>query len=186
MFPIFTCITELIAQDARVYLLMLTALYFPIIILLKQIELIKFDKLNLFSLFIVLITLWTFIITDNATYVAADMYDKQMYAYGNRIIYRIEENEEIKDDTPICILGKMNFSVQNPLLLKLTYFDVTDVSTWSWQIFLQDKVALGRGIYNIGIYDDIYNSQEFKDMEIFPSENSIKIINGMAVVKIGE
>lgn len=186
MFPVFTCITELIVQDARVYLLMLTALYFLIIILLKQIELIKFDKLNLVSIIIVLVSIWTFVITDNATYVASDMYSKQMYAYGNRIIYRLEENEEITENTPICIIGKMKFSIRNPLLLKLTYFDVTDVSTWSWQIFLQDKVALGREIYTNEIYDDIYNSQEFKNMGIFPNENSIKIINGIAVVKIGD
>ena len=34
-------------------------------------------------------------------------------------------------------------------------------------------------------YDDIINNPEFISMGIFPSEDSIKIIDGTAVVKIG-
>ncbi len=185
MFPIFSCVIEIIAQATRINLLMASALYFPIILLLKQLELVKFDKLNILSLFIILISLWTFILSDNATYVATDLYNKQMSALGNRIIERIENNKEITKDTPICIIGKMNFSLRNPRLLNLTNFDVTDVSTWTWQIFLQDNLALGRDIYTMESYDNIINNPEFMSMGIFPSEDSIKIIDGTAVVKIG-
>lgn len=185
MFPIFSCAIEIIAQGREINLLMASALYFPIVLLLKQIELIKFDKLNIFSLFIIVISLWTFILTDNATYVATSLYNKQMSALGNRIIERIESNTEISQDTPICVIGKMNFSLHNPRLLKLTNFDVSDVNVWTWQIFLQDNLALGRDIYTMGSYEDITNNEEYLNMGVFPSENSIKIIDGTAVIKMG-
>ncbi len=105
--------------------------------------------------------------------------------YGNRIIERIENTDEITNETPICIIGKMNFSIQNPRLLKLTYFDVSNIYKWTWQIFLQDNLGIGRNIYTSETYENIAFSQEFYDMEIFPSENSIKIIDGIAVIKIG-
>ena len=40
-FPIFTCSIELIAQSRSINLLMASSLYLPIIILLKQNELLK-------------------------------------------------------------------------------------------------------------------------------------------------
>ena len=69
--------------------------------------------------------------------------------------------------------------------MKLTNFDVSDVNVWTWQIFLQDNLALGRDIYTMGSYEDIANSEECLNMGVFPSENSIKIIDGTAVIKIG-
>lgn len=80
MFPIFTCIIEIIVQERQIDLLMSSSLYLPIILLLKQIELVKFDKLNVVSVLIVVISLWTFILTNNATYVATSLYNKQMSA----------------------------------------------------------------------------------------------------------
>ncbi len=80
MFPIFTCIIEVIVQERQIDLLMSSSLYLPIILLLKQIELVKFDKLNVISILIVVISLWTFILTDTATYVATSLYNKQMSA----------------------------------------------------------------------------------------------------------
>ncbi len=80
MFPIFTCIIEIIAQGKELNLLMATGLYLPIILLLKQIELVKLDKINVLSILIILISIWTFILTDNATYVATNLFNKQMSA----------------------------------------------------------------------------------------------------------
>lgn len=183
--PICTCIIEIIVQERQIDLLMATALYLPIILLLKQIELIKFKKLNTVSILVILICLWTFILTDNATYVATLLYNRQMSAEGNRIIERIENNEEITNEMPICIMGNMNFNIHNPRLLKLTNFDVSIVNTWTWQVYLQDNLALGRNICTNDTYENIENSEEYLNMDIFPSKDSIKVINGTLVVKIG-
>ncbi len=185
MFPIFTCVIELIAQERKIDLLMASALYLPIILLLKQIELVELKPTKYISVFIVLLTLWTFILCDNATYIATNLYNKQMSALGNRVIERIENTKEITQDTPICIIGKMNFNIQNPRLLKLTNFDVSNVNIWTWQIFLQDNLALGRNICTFESYENIFNNEQYLSMHAFPSEDCIKIIDGIAVVKIG-
>lgn len=188
LYPLFTCIIEVIAQSRKIDLLMSTSLYFVFVLLIKQADLIKISKLNniinLFSIVVIIGTIWTFILSDNATYVAANMYNKQMYAVGNRIITELSHNDEIKSDTPICITGKLDFNVHNPHLLELTNFDVTDVNIWTWQIFLEDNLALGRNIYTADSYSEIFDLDEYNAMGVFPDKSSIKIVNGTAVVKL--
>ncbi len=105
--------------------------------------------------------------------------------FGNRIIERIENTEGITNETPICIMGKMDFSLHNPRLLNLTYFDVSKVNIWTWQVFLQDNLGLGRDIYTTQNYENISNSEEYLQMDIFPSKDSIKMIDDTLVVKVG-
>ena len=84
----------------------------------------------------------------------------------------------------IVILGHLDFSIQNESLLNLTNFDVSDVNIWTWQIFLQDHLGIGRNIYTMKNYTEIMNSEEFINMPIYPSDGCTKIINGTAVVKL--
>lgn len=187
-YPIFTCSIELIAQSRSINLLMASSLYLPIVILLKQNELLKekiFNNiLNFLSFFIGAIIIWTYILSNNATYVATDLYNKQMYSVGNSIIEKIRENDEIEKGMPVLITGKLDFSIQNDELLKLTNFDVTDVSIWSWQIFLQDNLGLGWNICDYSEDMSVTNTEKYKLMPIFPNDGFIKIINDKVVVKL--
>ena len=188
LFPIFACSIELIAQSRDINLLMATSLYLPIVVLIKQIELIQNNKFNnimkILSYFISALIIWTFILSNNATYIATKLYNDQMFAVGNRILERIENNNEITDNTPIVVLGHLDFSIQNERLLDLTNFDVSDVNIWTWQIFLQDHLGIGRDICTMEDYNDIMNSEEYINMPIYPNEGCMKIINGTAVVKL--
>lgn len=172
----------------NINLLMATSLYILIIVLIKQIELIQNGKFNniiqILSYIISALIIWTFILSDNATYIATKLYNNQMYAVGNRILTSIDNNAEITDKTPIVILGHLDFSIQNESLLNLTNFDVSDVNIWTWQIFLQDHLGIGRNIYTMKNYTEIMNSEEFINMPIYPSDGCTKIINGTAVVKL--
>lgn len=188
IFPIFACSIELIAQSREINLLMSTSLYLPIVVLLKQIEIMKDSKLDniikLLSYFISALIIWTFVLSNNATYVATKLYNDQMYAVGNMIIEKLENNDEITNTTPVVVLGHLDFSIQNDSLLKLTNFDVSDVNIWTWQIYLQDHLGIGRDIYTGEDYSEIMNSEEYLNMPIYPNEGCIKIINGTAVVKL--
>ena len=128
LFPIFACSIELIAQSRDINLLMATSLCLPIVVLIKQIELIKNSKFNniiqILSYFISALIIWTFGLSNNATYIATKLYNDQMFAVGNRILSSIEDNSEITNTTPIVILGHLDFSIQNESLLNLTNFDV--------------------------------------------------------------
>lgn len=57
--------------------------------------------MNICSCLIYISILWTYILSNNATYVATDIYNKQMYSVGNSIVERINENSEITTDMPI-------------------------------------------------------------------------------------
>lgn len=187
-FPIFVCSVELVAQSREINLLMASSLYLPIVLLLKQIDLMKNTKfnniLNMFSVLICIVTIWTYILSNNATYVATHLFNKQMYSVGNTIVEKIQENTQITDDMPIVILGQIDFSLKNDDLLKLTNYDVSNVNMWTWQIFLQDNLGLGRDICTFEDATNIIETQEFLDMPIFPNEGFIKIIDGTAVVKL--
>ena len=188
VYPVFTCSIELVAQSRSINLLMASALYLPIILLLKQNELLKeniFNNiLNILSFLICLVTIWTYILSNNATYVATNLYNKQMYSVGNSIVEEIRRIDGIEKDTTVIITGKLDFSIQNEKLLDLTNFDVTDVNIWTWQVFLQDNLGLG---WNICDYSDdkgITSTEEYIQMPIFPNEGYIEKINDVIVVKL--
>ena len=188
VYPVFTCSIELVAQSRSINLLMASALYLPIMLLLKQNELLKENILNnilnILSFLVCSVTIWTYILSNNATYVATDLYNKQMYSVGNSIVEEIREIDGIEKDTTVIITGKLDFSIQNEKLLDLTNFDVTDVNIWTWQVFLQDNLGLG---WNICDYSDdkgITSTEEYIQMPIFPNEGYIEKINDVIVVKL--
>lgn len=190
VFPICVCSIRIITWTREINLLMASSLYLTILILIKQIEIMELSKVSnitqLASFAFIGIIAWTFILSDNATYVATSMYNNQMSAVGNRIIMKIEESEEITDDMSILILGKMDLDIRNPGLLDLTNFDVSVSSIWTWQIFLQDNLGLGR---NICTYDEdlsMYENIDYLNMPSFPEEGSIKIIDNKVVVKLSD
>ena len=92
--------------------------------------------------------------------------------------------KEIKDYSIIIIKGKLNFSIHNDELLKLTNFDVSDVNMWTWQIFLQDNLGIGWNICDFSDDKGITAEVEYEQMPVYPEEGSIKVINGIAVVKL--
>ena len=106
----------------------------PIILLLKQNELLKeniFNNIfNILSFFVCCIIIWTYILSNNATYVATDLYNKQMYSVGNSIVEEIREFPEVQKDMRIAVTGKWDFSIHNDDLLNLTNFDVSNVNMW--------------------------------------------------------
>lgn len=160
----------------------------PIILLLKQNELLKeniFNNIfNILSFFVCCIIIWTYILSNNATYVATDLYNKQMYSVGNSIVEEIREFPEVQKDMRIAVTGKWDFSIHNDDLLNLTNFDVSNVNMWTWQVFLQDNLDLGWDIWDYSDYKEITDTEEYKKMPVFPYDGYIKIINDVVVVKL--
>ena len=186
VYPIVTCSIELIATERTINLLMAFPLYLVFIILIKQIDLMnKKSIIKVLSIIFVSAFIWIFILVDNATYVASSMFNNQMTALGNRIITSVQEYPLYEENMDILIVGKANFNIQNDTLLKITYFDVTDINLWTWQIFLEDHLGSNRKIDLSKSYSDIVMSDEAYGMSIYPKENSIKIIDNVIVVKIG-
>ena len=185
-YPIVCCIIQLIAIDREINLLMATPLYFMLIVLIKQIDCYyKVNIIKILSILFVSLVIWIYILVDNATYIASAMFKNQMSNVGNRILYSVSRDEDYNSETDLCIAGKMIFNIHNENLLKITYFDVSDVNIWTWQIFLKDNLGSNKKINLSNTYEDILNSDEYYNMSIFPDKNSIKKINDIMVVKVG-
>ena len=188
LYPLFVSSIELIAQSRSINLLMASALYLPLAFLLKQIELLKEktrnNLINILSFVLCIIVIWTYILSNNATYVATDLYNKQMYSIGTNIVEKIHGNSEIEKGMPVIITGKLDFSIQNDELLKLTNFDVTDINNWTWQVFLQDNLGLGWNIWEYSEDMSITQTEEYTKMPAYPNEGYIDVINGTVVVKL--
>ena len=104
---------------------------------------------------------------------------------GNRVLASVERHEDYEEDLDILIVGKMDFDIHNDMLLKLTYFDVSDINMWTWQIFLEDHLGSKKKVDLSNTYDDIVNNDEIYSMGIYPEDNSIKKIGNTMVVRIG-
>ena len=109
-----------------------------------------------------------------------------MYSVGNSIVEEIREINEGNKDMPIVITGKLNFSLQNDELLKMTNFDISNISMWTWQVFLQDNLGLGWNIWEYSDDRGVTSTEEYKQMPVFPNKGYIKLINNVIVVKLSD
>lgn len=197
LLPVFLNAIDIIMGNATLYVLTSASLILIIPFFLAIVEdLFKFNPLRFLSLIISFIIIFTFYIADNVSYTALKLSYNQAYSVAERIIDRIENFEDGRDK-PIIIAGAINSEnyvrtlniydyslgfVANNTVLHETY----DGQLATWNKFLQ--VYLGHTYYTVSKseYIKIICSNEFKQMDIYPSSNSIKIINDTVVVKLNE
>lgn len=186
--PIFLCIIQLIAQQRKMGLLMATSLFLPFILLLKQVDLLKITKLgnllSTFSIISTIILIWSFILSDNATYLVTKMYSNQMYSMGIQIMNKVNSNEEY-ENKPLIIIGNMKFNIDNPTLIKMVNLSTTRADQSIYASYYKNNINVQRDLYySEEITNEIKNTNEFIEMSIFPNKNSIKVINDIVVVKV--
>lgn len=151
------------------------------------------------SLLAMAIVLHTYFLADGASYTAMKMTYNQAVAVTNRILTRIEVAEDYTPDKPVMIAGyilddSLEFSKRSDIydyvLHDIFSSPVVHGSYYgmqgTWMKFI--NVYLGtRVVYcSTEDYVNIANSEEFKEMPIYPAEGSVKSINGVMVVKLKE
>lgn len=148
------------------------------------------------SMFLVV---FTYYLADNCSYMALKLTYNQAYSTSIRIMDRMEETEGYSPDKPIMIAGVINhngpqfFRSSNIYLYTLgTIFDLPVFhGTYSgmegtWTQFLGNFLGMKVHFCNEASYNDVLNSDEFKEMGIFPAQNSCKEIYGIMVVKLSD
>lgn len=147
-------------------------------------------------LFCVLIML-TYYIATNTSYSALKLTYNQAYSTTVRIMDRIENTTGYTKDAEILfggIVGNNNYP-RTSSLYNYTIGSIVNNTTFhgtyagqigTWMSFL--KVFLGVDFVpcSENTYYTIVNSQEYKDMDVFPATNSVKVLNGIVVVKLSE
>ncbi len=145
-----------------------------------------------------LIILGTYYISDNASYAALKLTYNQAYSTTMRIMDRIETTDGYSKGLPILfggIVGNNNYPRTSTLynytigsMVNNTAFHGTyGGANGTWFKFLKIFYGLDVQICSPEEYTKIINSKIYKEeMEIFPASSSVRIIDGIVVVKLSD
>lgn len=205
LMPIALAPFVLVVTDYTFYLMTASG-FLPIIpfivVLLDQTEIAipRLTKLRVLSLIAVVAIAWTYILTNNAGFLLLNKTFTQTKALAERILIRIEDLENFSYDMPICIIGQPADQVY---AIDVNLYNASPGSTFSqlgvWDGIWENSDGWGLYIYHYcGVklnyltngsqqrIAELSETDEFKSSECFPAKDSVQIIDGTVVVKLGE
>lgn len=139
----------------------------------------------------VAVLVFNYAVTDNIGYTNLEKRYEKTYAYCVRLLDRIEQTEGYYQGIPIAMVGVVGY---NPYPVTDITMDVTAELTGlngdtllytgeNYEIFMRNYLGASLNIMTPEEMEDIYYSQEYIEMESFPAESSIKIVDGIMYVK---
>ena len=199
LFPIALNLVVIAAPGNEIYYLTATqmALILPFVLMtfeMLQEKLILSKMLNWGMVFMTAVILETYFLSVVITYETTEVSYNQARGIVNRVISRMEEYPGYRSDMKKLFAGIIddtnfnktmdiyNYTVANSLrtsLFHATYWG--HESTWSnfYNLFFGMQINFCDDYE----YYTIIHSDEFKEMDIFPGKNSVKMINDVMVVK---
>lgn len=203
--PIWLGAISIIAPSNSIIIRTSVQYILPIILSISLIDLINIDNkswlkenfINMLKVLICVVTMlinFTYVLSNNATYMAIKRTHDQAYSYVIRVMDRIETNENYQKGMPIMFAGiidKMNYPMDYKIYIMANggvsdfpaFWNTYLGSTSTWKNFLNNYLGMSINLCTSDEYKKIILTQEFKDMKTFPDRNSVKVINGVMVVK---
>jgi len=203
--PIFLGVIEILTPERTINLLMATPYFLLVIFGIYLLEFLNVKENNYFKNTLSQIFKWatcivtvciivTWIFSNNASYMAMKLTNNRAYSYAIRAIDRIETNEEYVKDMPVMFAGAINreehprssaiYIMGDGFISNMDAFWTTyDGANATWTKFLNNNLGLDINWCSDKQYMEILETEEFKDMGVFPNNNSVKVINGIMVVK---
>lgn len=178
----------MIGLDEGVYVFMLMALIFYIILFIWNVDLLnnfKYKYLYCIIYFILLLTLYTYCRFDNACHLANHIRYDRLKSYYTVMVSQIKNTPGYKDEMPICYYNQENIK-------DLTYNDprpfndlIIDGSTSGVYTYIADQFVATYLGYNPLKVDEkeFKDRQDVIDMPHYPDYGSIKVINDTIVIK---
>ncbi len=167
---------------------------FSLIIYILIIEKIKIKKIRIFSIATIIIVIYTYIISANATYVSMDLTNRQTLSIAQEILDDIQEQN--KDNTKkVCLAGR----IQNDELIKnskVYSMNIGYIGDWNslWNDYngcvnCWKRLFIRYFGYKINVcskkeYMNIIHSEQFRNMKTYQTEPSTEIINNIIVIKL--
>lgn len=157
-----------------------------------------FKWTTIISMFLVV---FTYYLADNVSYHCLRQTYNQAHTTVNRIVDRIEQTEGYTRDCLIMINGiietNMDYRYQrmSPLgdYTVSMFFKECPVfhGTYSgmegtWMNYFTNYMGMKFQLCSVGDYKNIVESQEYKEMGVWPEDDSVKLINNIVVVKLRE
>lgn len=197
--PLALNIVLIMAPGNELYYLTATQMFLIIPFVISLFELIEsktilVNVLNWGFVIILTIIMITYFISISVTYQTAELTYNQAKAIANRIVDRMEEYPGYRSGMNKLFAGvidDLNFpktlDIYNSAVtnsLKGSIFHGTYMGQeGTWRNFINTFCGTDISFCKDYEYYTIINSEEFKQMDIFPGENSVRMINDVMVVK---
>lgn len=198
LIPLALNIIDVIIGYSNIYALTSTQLLLivPFMFALSE-NLLEINFVYLIYVFIISGIALTYYLADNTSYSALNLTYNQSIMTTERIIYRIENLDGYNKDMPVALAGiidtenaprtsnlydfSLGFGANNAV-----FHGTYSGQIWTWKRFLEIFFGISYPIPSDIGYSNVVNSEEFKEMGIFPAEDSVKIIQDIVVVKLKE
>lgn len=198
LMPIGLNIINIVAVGTEIYALTATQMILVIPFVLALVE--SLEILNSIK-WIILISCMcicgTYYLSDSASYSALKLTYNQAYSSTMRVFDRIETTPGYEKDMPLLlagIIGNNNY----PRTMNLYGYTIGELANntvfhgtyggqiGTWINYVRVFFGLDIQMCDPDTYYRIVTGEDYKDMEMFPAEDSIRIIDGVVVVKLSE
>lgn len=203
--PIALSVIQIVVTDYAFYLMMATGFLFIIPFFCKVIDLCDLQTgfvrvIKGIAMVTVGLVLWTYILSDNAGYMLLNQTTNQSKQLAERLLYQIETFEGFDSEMEVCFIGDLNeayFATSDVLSMaspggtfnnKGVWFGVWEVSD-GWGKYIEQYCGVKLNYLTNGSQERIRTltaTDAFKELDIYPSDHSLEIIDGTLVVKLGE
>ena len=202
--PIAVCLVELIAPERDIALLMAAPL---MIVYIFTLSIAEFDKdfnktkslINCGIFICCVVVFISNLVMSNASYMAVRVNKEKTLTAINRVMNLIWDNEEYTQDMPIMFAGngENGYLAQrtNGMFYLATGRTVESPLIWGsnvnncntgWQKLINYYLGYKINVVDYEMHIEIMDTQEFAEMPIFPSKDSVQVINGIMTVKFDE
>lgn len=196
--PIALNLIDVIIGYSHIYALTSTQLLLIVPFALAIVEgLFEVNFIYFIFAFIISAISLTYYLAVNTSYSALNITYNQSIMTTERIIYRIENTVGYNREMPVIFAGiidtenmprtsnlydySLGFGANNAV-----FHGTYSGQIWTWKRFLEVYFGMSFPIPSEIGYCNVINSEEFKEMDIFPAENSVRIIQDIIVVKLKE
>lgn len=199
LLPVALNIVVIIASGNEIYFLMATQMLLMIpfsLMIFEQLQ-TKNSLINLLNwaiILVLIVTMITYFLSIIVTYQTTQMTYKQAEKVANRILVRMEETPGYRSGMNKLFAGVID-DVNFPKTLDIYNLAVTNslrssifhATYWgqeaTWRNFMEVFCGVRINFCEDYEYYKIIHSDEFEQMDIFPGENSVKMIQDVIVVK---
>lgn len=148
------------------------------------------------SICAVLLTVITFcyIYSNNVAYMKMNLVQTEMTSFFTVLESRISQVENFSDETPVVFYGEFKIEDKNLYDMNEMYGDTVIlgyeynardlINRESWKRYMAYHTGFAPNI--IDAPADILETDEFANLKVYPDADSIKVINGILVVKLSD
>ena len=137
------------------------------------------------------VLVFNYAVTDNIAYSNLQKRYEKTYAYCLRLLDRIEQTQGYYQGIPIAMVGVVGdeeyplTDITLPVTAGMIGMngDVLLYTGANYQAFMKHYLGATLNFLPADVMGEIYDSEQYRAMDSFPGESSIKIVNGIMYIK---